>query len=169
MDAYAEQLVVKEESSSDGMKKIGIVVAAAVAVILLIYLTLRLTPIAVVIAFGVIYGAYFLLNSMNVEYEYIITNGSLDIDKIIAKRKRITLLSVDVKNFTNLGFYNEDNGEYDGTVYMAVGGSERKVFADFGDEQNGEARLIFSPDEKVLNCIKPYLPRTIRFNLNEGE
>lgn len=163
MDTYAEQIVVKQTNSTDQMKKFGIIAAGVLITAALIYVTLYYMPIAFIAVIGVIYGVYRLLTGMNIEYEYTITNGSLDIDKIIAKRKRVTLLSVDVKEFTDFGNYNFQNDNFNGTTILSVGGDEEPFFADFNNEQYGTARLIFSPNEKILKCIKPYLPRTINY------
>lgn len=163
MDTYSEQLVKKKENSSDQMKKFGIIAGGILVIAVLIYITISYMPILIIAAAGVAYGAYWLLTGMNIEYEYIITNGSLDIDKIISKRKRVTLLSVEVKEFTDFGEYNSHNDNFSGTTIMAVGGEEKTFFADFKSEQYGTARLIFSPDEKVLKFIKPYLQRTINY------
>lgn len=162
MDTYAEQLVIKQTNSSDQMKKFGIIAGGILITGLLIFVTIYYMPIAIIAAAGAAYGAYWLLTGMNIEYEYIVTNGSLDIDKIIAKRKRVTLLSVDVKEFTDFGSYVSHNDNFEGTTILAVG-DEEPYFADFKNEQYGMARLIFSPNEKILQCIKPYLPRTIKY------
>ena len=45
------------------------------------------------------YVGYLLITSRNIEYEYAVTNGDLDIDKIIAQRKRREYLVQIVKEF----------------------------------------------------------------------
>ncbi|UKI37385.1 MAG: DUF6106 family protein [Clostridiales bacterium] len=47
----------------------------------------RFSSFVLLIDAGVVYGAYILITHFNVEYEYILTNGDIDIDKIIAKKK----------------------------------------------------------------------------------
>ena len=42
---------------------------------------------------------------MNVEFEYVLTNGDIDVDKIIAQRKRKRLVSVKCSSFEELGKY----------------------------------------------------------------
>ncbi len=163
MDTYAEQLVIKQTNSSDQMKKLGIAAGGILLIAVLLYVTIYIMPIAILAAVGAAYGAFWLLKGMNIEYEYTVTNGSLDIDKIIAKRKRVTLLSVDVKEFTDFGNYFSQNDNFEGTTILAVGDEEKPFFADFKNEQYGTARLIFSPNEKILQCIKPYLSRTIKY------
>ncbi|MGN1481108.1 hypothetical protein [Porcipelethomonas sp.] len=162
MDTYSEQLVKKCENSSDQMKKIGIIVGGIAVILILLFVTIYIMPIAIIAACGAAYGAYWLLTCQNVEYEYTVTNGSIDIDKIIARRKRVSMISVDVKDFTDFGDYRQANDNFRGTTVMAMGDEEEPYFADFHSEKYGETRLVFSPNEKVLNCIKPYLPRTLK-------
>jgi hypothetical protein len=48
---------------------------------------------------GLIYFGIRVATSRNVEYEYIVTNGDLDIDMIVAKRKRKRIFSANCKEF----------------------------------------------------------------------
>ena len=82
MDTYAEQLVVKQTNSSDQMKKFGIAAGGVLLIAVLLYVTIFIMPIAFIAAVGAAYGAYWLLKGMNIEYEYTVTNGSLDLSLI---------------------------------------------------------------------------------------
>ena len=161
MDTYSEQLVKKNQTSSDNMKKIIIIAAGAVVTVGLLYVTFVVTPFALLAVAAAIYGMYWLITGTNIEYEYIVTNGALDIDKIISKRKRVTLLSIDVKDFTEFGKYEEK--DFSGTTINAVGGEEELVYAVFNSQQYGASMLIFAPNEKIIKCIKPHLNRKISF------
>lgn len=171
MDTYTEQLVAKQTDLSDLLKKIGIIAGGIAVILALLFVTMFIMHAAIIAvcgataACGVAYGTYWLLKNQNVEYEYTVTNGSIDIDKIIARQKRVSLISVDVKDFTDFGNYSSANNNFSGTTVMAAGGDEAAYFADFNSEQYGETRLVFSPNEKVMNCIKPYLPRTLKARL----
>lgn len=46
---------------------------------------------------------------MSVEYEYIVTNGEMDIDKIIAKRRRKRLITVNARTFERFGPFKESD------------------------------------------------------------
>ena len=86
MDTFAEQLVTKTQNSSDSIKKIIVLAGGGVIVALLLYLTF-IFPLTFILAAGAAYAIYLLFTGLNIEYEYTVTNGILDIDKIIAKRK----------------------------------------------------------------------------------
>lgn len=161
MDTYSEQLVKKNQTSSDNMKRTVIIVAGAVVTVGLLYVTFFITPFALLAAAAAVYGIYWLITGTNIEYEYIVTNGELDIDKIISKRKRVTLLSIEVKEFTEFGKYNEK--DFSGTTIYAAGGEDELICAVFNSQQYGASRLIFSPNEKIIGCIKPHLNRKISF------
>lgn len=166
-DTFAEQLVKKSQNSSDSMKKVLILASGGVIVALLLYVSFFITPFALLLVAGAIYVLYMLVIGLNVEYEYTVTNGSLDIDKIIAKRKRVSMISVDVKDFTAFGNYENFDDDFSGTTILTTGIDKvdeiekPSYYADFNHESYGEVRLVFSPDEKVLECIKPYLSRNL--------
>ena len=93
MDHFAEYLVQKRPTSQDRLKQ-GLIVAAAVVLSVLIGAISVLTGwlFLLVLVIGAIYGAYYLLTGCYTEYEYTVTNGELDVDKIVGKRKRSHLL-----------------------------------------------------------------------------
>lgn len=161
MDTFAEQLVTKTQNSSDSIKKIIVLAGGGVIVALLLYLTF-IFPLTFILAAGAAYAIYLLFTGLNIEYEYTVTNGILDIDKIIAKRKRVNMISADIKNFTAFREYSQAVEPFSGTTVSAVGGTEKSHYAELTDESNGSMRLIFSPNEKILDCIRPYLPRNLK-------
>ncbi len=155
MDTYSEQLVKKTPTSSDGIKKISIIAVGVILTAVLLFLTIAFNAFILLAVAAVVYGIYWLMSGTKIEYEYIVTNGCVDIDKIISQRKRVNLVSVDVKDFAEFGQYEEQ--PFDGTVISAVGGDCPLMYADFSHSQLGQARLIFAPNEKTLGSIKPYL------------
>lgn len=172
MDNFAEQLVKKQPTSADNIKKIliyggGILLTAVLLIISFLQLGSMISMLGLVLAAGTGYGTYFLGQSSYVEYEYTITNGELDIDKIIAKKKRVPLVTADVKKFSAFGQYSEDLPETsDMTVVISSDNiASHEYYADFEHEEFGKTRLVFSPDEKMLENIKKSLPRTLRNQL----
>lgn len=167
-DTFAEQLVKKSQNSSDSMKKVLILASGGAIVALLLYVSFFITPFALLLVAGAVYVLYMLVIGLNIEYEYTVTNGSLDIDKIIAKRKRVSMISVDVKDFTAFGNFEDSDDDFSGTTILTTGIDKvdeiekPSYYADFNHESYGEVRLVFSPNEKVIECIKPYLPRNLK-------
>jgi hypothetical protein len=168
MDIFIEQIVAKQSTAKDILLKIGIGLLAAVFSIALMIVSgmFGFGMIGMLLAAGCIYGAFYLISGFNIEYEYIVTNGEIDIDKIFAKRRRKRLITAKASSFEKFGPANEAPASFDGTTIMASSGiANENYYAEFNHSKHGHVRLIFSPNEKVLGAIKPYLPRNIHQNI----
>ncbi len=171
MDHVAEQLLKKQESST---KKILFILAVVVLTLVTLLVALFVAPICIALTAGVIYlGAYFY-KFLNVEYEYSMVNGTLDIDKILGQVKRVPLLSIDVGKFTAYGEGDLPNQYENLTCYSALGLSmmstndgkddgARFYYAVFEHPEQGVCALEFCPNEPLRLALEPYLPRTIRY------
>ena len=163
MDTFAEQLVVKPMTPQDQLKKTGLILVTVVLCLGLTYLSLTFMPLILLVVCAVAYGAYFLITGMNVEYEYSVTNGELDVDKIIAKRKRKHMLTVKISDFETFGLESEAKFDNTVTTFLVGGGDEEHYYAaDFQHESLGRVRLVFSPNERVLEAIRSSLKRGLR-------
>lgn len=95
LDCFAEHMVKKVPTSQEKTKKILICVLSVILVAAIAAIAVMTKfMIILILACAIIYGTYYLLSGMNIEYEYIFTNGEIDIDKIIAKRKRVHLVTI---------------------------------------------------------------------------
>ena len=170
MDNFAEQLVKKNETSSDKTRRVmmivvGILFSIALAVLALLQLG---NPLVALLGFVLAvlsgYGTFNIVQNTYVEYEYAFTNGELDVDKIIAKKKRREMVSTNVRQFTDFGKYSDDLEETDDmTIIFATDNiASHEYYADFNDETVGSARLVFAPDERMLENIVKFLPAKLR-------
>lgn len=115
------------------------------------------------------YGVYLLANMQNIEYEYILTNSEMDMDKIMSKKGRKHMITFDFKEITICANINdsEHNHDYvnqtaDKTVDLI---GDRKgdniYFADFSDDKGARVRVLFQPTSKMINSAKRFNPRNI--------
>ena len=164
MDNFAEYMVKKRPDSRDNAKRAGIVALAVVlcaASVFLVFVTH--IPFILLITCAIIYGAYFLITGTSVEYEYAVTNGEMDVDKIIAKRKRKHMLTVRIAEFETFGLESEAKFDNNITTFLVGDGDEAHYYAaDFQHEGMGRVRLVFSPNERILEAIRPSLKRGLR-------
>lgn len=172
MDNFSEQLVKREPTSADSMKKIliyggGILLTIVLLVLSLIMLGTLWSMLGMILAAGMGYATYFAGQATYIEYEYTFTNGELDIDKIVAKKKRHSLIVADVKKFTAFGKYNDQIEETsDMTVVISSDNiASHEYYADFEHEEYGKVRLVFSPNDSMLENIKKFLPRSVKNSL----
>lgn len=165
-DFYAECLVSKVPTGSDNAKRVLIGLLAAVIAAGAFWFVFF--PISLFIIFGVFYGAYYLITGVDAEYEYILTNGELDIDKIIGKRSRKRLATASINDFTSFGRLS-DAPDFSGTTVLAADGSGKgEYYADFVHKTEGNVRIIFTPNEKILDGMELFLPRQLRMEFKKN-
>lgn len=170
MDVFKEQIVRKLPSKNEKISKILILVAAvALAMMCFIFaFGTQFAMFGILFAGLALYGGYYLVTNLDVEYEYIFTNGELDVDKIIAQRKRKRLCSVRIGAASEFGQV-EDGSNTDGaeTYVRASADDEDQTdyFIRLNHKSLGDTVLIFTPNEEMLGLIKPYVPRNIRAKL----
>lgn len=167
-DVFIEYMVKSRGSSKNVLLKILIVAAASVIAVLAFPIAALLGPLSFLgaaLAVGAVYGGYLLITSMNVEYEYSITNGEMDVDKIVAQRKRKRLCTIRWREVEAFGHYKPE--EHGGKTY------ENKILAcDSPDNpelwycvtrvpNKGQVFLVFNSSEKMLEAIKKYIPKPI--------
>lgn len=158
MDSYAEQLVIRPPYSADRAKRLLTIGGGVAIALLFLILSYVFLPAFLFLAAGAGFGTWWLVSNQYVEYEYLFTNGELDVDKIIGKRKRLRLLTVQVRAIT--AFCTEEDAAEepdDCTTILAEGAGLVSYCADFKSDEIGAARLIFSPDERMLTTMQPFL------------
>ncbi|MFA9380993.1 MAG: hypothetical protein ACERKO_08030 [Acetanaerobacterium sp.] len=176
MDVFIEYLVKRKSTIQTALLKMGIVVLGLVVIIFLFLVSPQLgefSILAIAGAVGAGYGAWYLLTGFNVEFEYSLTNGEIDIDKIIAQRKRKRLITVVCRQVDAIGKYKPEAHAH--TTYKT------KIFAcaDEKDEQHtwyvvynsvnfGKTLVVFDPPERMLTSMKPFLPRLLLNDLQRN-
>ena len=80
MDSFKEQIVRKIPTKNDKIQKIFIMIASvALAALCFIFpFGTQFSVIGIFLAAAALYGGYYLTTKLDVEYEYIFTNGEID-------------------------------------------------------------------------------------------
>lgn len=178
MDIFVEQIVKKNVTNKDWAFRIFIGIAMGVLSAAAFFVFFMLIPMLAMFGllalFGIFWGGWRLITNSDCEYEYIVTNGEIDVDKIIAKRKRVRLITAKASTFEAFGEYVESTpDEPDGaTVVSAVGENEssaetKTYYADFKHPTAGNVRLIFSPEERVVEALTPFLSGQLKINMRK--
>lgn len=164
MDIFCEQLVsIKRNPAKNALMALSVIVTAAVCVLLFIYSVKYYMLIFLIVA--LIYGEIKLLGTFRVEYEYIITNGTVDIDKITAKSSRKRVFSFECKDIIRTARIN-DKGILSAANQSYVFGNEGKEsFYVLVNKGSAKAVLLIEPQQKIINAIKECTPKNIRNEL----
>lgn len=170
MDTFIEKLVTKKKSAADHLITVGIVLAAMLLIMIALMIqVLQELGISLIIAAGIAYLGYRLLSSRNVEYEYIVTNGDLDIDKIISRRKRKRIFSANCKEFDIVApvksdSYNRSAQEIKKKIDASSSMDSADAWFVSLNYKGEKTVVIFEPDERMLKNFKIYIPRKILQN-----
>ena len=169
MDVFVEQLVKRRRTSGDIVK----IVLCFLAILLVIMATPILIgiqyfgSIALLLCVGLIYLLYNVLISVNLEYEYAFTNGALDIDKIIAARRRKRLTDLNAREIeimaktSNRAYksYAENRGIK--MIYACTAPTDEDVFFVVYQKNNNKYMLIFNPDERIRDGFRRLNPQNV--------
>ncbi len=166
MDVFVEYLVKKKNGGKELLLQILTVIGALLVFALMMVLGGIFPVVSMVttlLAFGALYGGYLLIISMNVEYEYIVTNGEMDVDKIIARRRRKRLITANARTFEKFGPFKaaeHANEQYENRIYACTDPADPGCFyAVFTHAKTGRTLLVFSPNDRVLDAMKSFIPR----------
>lgn len=173
MEKYAEYIIKRKKTSKDLMTKVIAVLAYILIPLTFVALGYLINFYFIMIAFFVLIGGIYILwyvfSSLKVEYEYSVVDGTFNVAKIIAKRKRKRIVTFEVSKIEDLIVY--DNRDFDTRVYSHVFDTTgetsvgKSYAATIMTEKYGKSVLLFTPNEKVLEAMKPHLSRQIVVNL----
>lgn len=187
MDIFMEYLIKRHKDTKDyiltALIIMGAVVLSVVLLIAMFVLSLSMssagqeagqfssivTSLGMLLVAGLWWGTVKLINYRSIEFEYILTNSELDVDKIIAKKGRKRVVSIDFKDIEIMANINdnEHNSEYKNKTENV------KVYDVTGNKANGNvyfvdttiegenARVLFQPTSKILESVRKFNPRNI--------
>ncbi|MBO5929559.1 MAG: hypothetical protein J6Q42_06050 [Clostridia bacterium] len=168
MDSFVEQLVVKKKSAG---QIVAVAVISVIAVLLIAFSLLMirvLGPITAILITAVFYGAWYLLTAQNIEYEYCITNNIIDIDCIVAQRRRKRIVSVKGNKIEAAGKYVPEQWAHraiDRTVIAAPSKNDENLYYfTYHSKKSGHTLVVFQPDDRVKESFYQGLPRLIQLD-----
>ncbi len=180
-DTFMEHIVKRKKSALDTfIVAVSIFLGTVITLGLLVltfFLSIALkelgsivSTLAVAIIALAWYGVYKLFMLKNVEYEYILTNSEMEIDKIIAKRGRKHVLEWDFKNIDICASVDDSEHKYEyenpnayEKLYDLTGNKEigNVYFVDFVNEEHKKVRVLFQPTSKMLEAAAKYNKRNV--------
>lgn len=163
MDHYNEQLVNKTSEPKDIVIRVLIIAGGLAIAGLSVYASFIFSEMLgyfpMIIGLGAICLAYWLLGNTVVEYEYIITNHDLDIDKIIGRRKRKRLISINLNNVEEWGEYTGKEGSgVNATVMAGDATGVGTWYLVAGHDKVGKVLVLFTPNIETQININHGVP-----------
>lgn len=168
-DTFIEQLVIIKSSAKVKAVKIGLWVVCALLAAGLIVLSILKPSLAfflLLIAAACFFCPYYMCGQLNIEYEYILTNRDIDIDRIVNKRKRIRMASFTCSDIEDIEIYNPDkhfqekNGRIN--VYFGCTPDENAYAFKIKHPKKGHYILVMTPNDDFKNGLKKFLPYNLK-------
>ena len=168
MEGFNEQVVKRDKTAKSLFIKIAAVVllfAVPLSFVLLGRIIPYMAMVGLFIFIGGIYVVWWVFTSQKVEYEYSVNGDTLNVAKIISLRRRKRVCNINIKDFESIEVGDQNIRErHFGKMYFAAKNPadvSTNTFAVFADPVYGKCLLVFTPNESILNGLKPYLKRDI--------
>ncbi len=146
MDLFTERLMVKKPEVKDLVLSALLFIAA---LLISAFAFKYLSVVAIIVLAASVFGAYYLSSGLLfTEIEYSLTNDELEIDKIMAKRKRKHLKAYNIKEFS-------EGGKYDGRVGEFLCPDKASENLYFLKKEN--ECIIIDPNETMLKAFELYM------------
>ena len=175
MDNYPVEQIVAKERGVKYYLNVTLIILAALAIpgILIALAYIINLPYLIYLALFAflfcIYGVWFFITSLRVEYEYAFLSSVFRVDKVISKRKRRPVVKVDVKTLDDFFPYSDEkmSAKKFAKVYHVAARefSPDNYVAVYHSEAKGRCAIVFTPNEKMLEAMKPYFNGNLRKQL----
>ncbi len=162
MNEYmTEQLVKKKTTVKDTAIKFGLIALTALS------LLLSGNTIFMILFLVLLFVDYYVLRRMDVEFEYTYFDGSIDIAKVMNKQFRKELFSTNIKEDMEIVAPSEhDDLKYhqvEKTLNYSSMIPENKTYTMVTSHKGQKVKVIFEPNEKMLNAMRDVAPRKVIF------
>ena len=158
-DFYTEQLIKKQTDTKDTLKKGGLIAVTVLSVFLAF-----ITPVGIILPIILIIVDVLVIQSLNVEYEYVFVNGDLDIDKIMNKSRRKRIFSVDADQMELLapvGAVELMQYKKIKTYDYTSGKKDEKIYALIASNKGEVCKVLFEPNETIVEGFFVKAPRKV--------
>lgn len=176
-ELFLEQMVKRGSAKKDMQRRI-LIVLCGIAVLGIpslfgFYISYLVTPVLIV-AIALI--VWTLWRQTAKEYEYIYTDGNLDIDVIYGQTSRRHLVTFDCRRCRMIvpaliekyqhEIWEKKHGK---TIYACKGEPNEETYVILARVGDIDYRVFFDPNEKLLNAIHTYSPKNSIIALDKTE
>ncbi len=171
---FVREIILKKKKSVQDVMSIIITFMVAFMLFYIILIQFAAGKLAIFIPIeiaAIIYGMYMAITSLNVEYEYSVINGWMDVDKIIAGKRRKNVAKIEVKNveyFARLDDKHIDVAE-DESVEKVIDATTTidspNVYFMIYYNNNKKICLLFEPTDEMVENFAHYVPRSLNHTL----
>lgn len=165
-EVFVEQIIKRKTGVSNSILRLLAVIVAMFSTLLIPWFGM----IGVTITILVVYGVYMVFSYTSVEYEYSFLNGDLTVDRILGQRKRKTVAEFNINQAEIIAPANSDEiisrKRNMRTIDFSSGIKSDKVCAMIINGEQGQAHILFEPDEIVIEAMRNTRPSIVKLPKN---
>ena len=171
-DVFIERMIKKKFESTDMLILVGIILGIIVAVLIGFVVGFLIVPfpmLTMLVALGAGFGGYKLMTMRLLEYEYSLTNGYVAVDKIMNRSSRKRMTAFECNTAEDIGEYVQNearlkNQSFDARIFATEYSHHRDAwYMIVRSPKTGKTLVVFNPDEEMLEAIKKFIPRPLKF------
>ena len=165
---YAEYLVKRKGDTSLLLKKIGLIVLAIVILVAgYVFLISRMAAFMLPLVIGTAALVWFLWRYTNVEYEYIIISGTVEVYRIYGERARKKILEFETKSIEKVAPVEKHpevkNGTYNVVTDCSSGDKKDELFFVTYTGEHGKGILYLNVIKKTLDVFRYYKASAVEY------
>ncbi len=160
-DIFVEEMVVRRKTLLNLLLSV-LIVAAALCLAVLIWLTVPFVNSVLILI--LLFAAYLGIKFQYVEFEYSFTNGDLDVDKIMAKRKRKRVLEINQRQIKVMApytsEYESETKDYKVSEVLDFSASKNAAgrwFMIYEKSDGSYAFAVLQPSKRLREAMAKYL------------
>lgn len=169
LNNFNEQVVRRAKKPKNLIIKIVAVLLLILVPATIFALAFVITAYLVYVAFfvflGGIYAVWYVFSIQKVDFEYSVSGNELTVAKVIALRKRKNICKIQINEIERL---EKDDTEIKKMRFLKtfiaarnIDAKDENYFAVFNSPAYGRCLLVFTPNEDILNGMKPHLNKNI--------
>jgi len=161
-DSYTEWLVKRKAPASSILLKAALIALCAVSAFLALT-----TALGIIILTAAGAATYFIFQNLDLEFEYLVVNDQITIDKIMGKARRKKVwegILSEVQMVAPLDSYVLKDYEKPDMKRLDFGSHTpgAKVYGMIHQGEGGQVtKIIFEPNDKILQHIRQRAPRKV--------
>lgn len=162
---YKEYLVKRKKGAKEILLSILIYIAAVILSLACIVFLPAMAGVDLLLSVGFLYGGYWLSSKFNREFEYTVTEDSVDVDVIFNASRRKRLISFSMKEVEMIAPADSDEYKtFSKGDYQLIDATTRKKDANVyfaAVEKNGKFLVMFEPPVTALQELRKYAPSKV--------
>ena len=159
---YFDEIHKKELTLKTILCNVGLVFAATLLTFIFMLFSMFLQSFTLLLIAGAWFGAIYLIRTSSKEYEYIFTDGEIDIDVISGKTRRKRMITIKPEQIVSVEKYT------DGCMQRLLtpdvknkhdfsSGNHHTSYVIMANINSTKTLIVLSPTERFIESWKPYL------------